>query len=372
MMRLLAFVQKRPGISPGQRFRLEQWLPHLRDTHGIEVELCAFESPRLTEVLYTPGKVLTKGAWMLHDFARRADAVRLARDFDGAIVYREVATLGPAIWERVLSRLDVPFLLDFDDAIWMPASNAPRPVNGVFSRLRFPAKTHTIARLARAVTVGNEFLADWARGHNDNVHIVPTSIDLDRYTVQPERPDDDVFVLGWMGSHSTVPNLEVVREAVERFGARRKTRFVVVCDVPLKPAFRNVENVFVRWSGDREAADIGAMHVGIMPLGDYAFARGKCGCKALQYMAAGRPSVLSPIGVNAEIVHHDENGLHATSTAEWLEAFERLATSSELRRRLATAGRRTVEDGYSATAAASKFAAAIESMLPRQAATGTG
>ena len=366
-LRVLAFVQKPCGISPGQRFRLEQWAPHLRDQHHIELDFCAFESESLTKVLYTTGHVAKKGALMLRDFARRAGAVDLARDYDCVVVYREAATFGPALWERVLSRLRIPFLLDFDDAIWMGADSGPRSLNGIFSRLRFPAKTSTIARLAGAVTVGNDFLAAWARQHNPNVHVVPTTIDLGRYPVQPDPPTESLFVLGWMGSHSTLVNLESVRDAVERFGAERRVRFVVVCDRPLTPPFRNVENVFVKWSPEREAQDIGMMHVGLMPLLDYPFAHGKCGCKALQYMAAGRPCVIAPIGVNRDIVKDGENGMLATTTTEWVSAFRRLADSDELRLRLAVEGRRTVERQFSAEHASALFANALRS-LPRRAA----
>lgn len=369
-VRVLAFVQKRPGISPGQRFRLEQWAPHLAARHDIRLDFCAFESPRLTEVLYLPGHTLEKGVLMLRDFARRADAVRLARGYDAVVVYREASTLGPALWERVLSRLEVPFLLDFDDAIWMSPDAGPRAVNGVFSRLRFPGKTRKIALLASAVTVGNEFLARWARELNPNVHIVPTSIELAAYPVQAELESDDPFVIGWMGSHSTLINLEQVREAVERFGARRRTRFVTVCDRPLARPFANVENVFVPWSAEREAADLGRLHVGLMPLLDFPFAHGKCGCKALQYMAAGRPAVIAPIGVNSDIVRDGENGFLATTTDEWVQALERLAMSTDLRQRVALAGRQTVERGYSAVAAAAQFAASLHSIFARSTAAG--
>lgn len=363
MRRLLAFVQKPPGINPGQLFRLEQWAPYLEREHGITLDFVAFESKALTRVVYTRGNVARKGALMLGDLARRAVPVVRARGYDGAVVFREVATLGPAIWERVLSRLGVPYVFDFDDAVWMAASDGPRPVNGIFSRLRFPEKTAKIVELAGAVSAGNQFLADYARARNGNVHVVPTSVDLARYDVQPPLPFDDPFVIGWIGSHSTRAFLEEVREAVERFGKTRKTRFVVVCNEPLEKPFANVENVFVKWREDHEVADIGTMHAGIMPLIDLPFAHGKCGLKGLQYMAAGRPAILSPIGVNKDIVRHGENGMLARTTDDWIACFAALAESRELRERLAAAGRKTVEDGYSATASAAKFARAVESML---------
>ncbi|MDR1990164.1 MAG: glycosyltransferase [Acidobacteriaceae bacterium] len=362
MLRVLALVQKAQGISPGQRFRLEQWAPHLQHRHGIELDFHAFESAALTRVLYAHGRVATKAALIVKDFVRRANILSLARNYDAVVMHRETSMLGPAVYERLLAWAGIPFVLDFDDAIWMPSEGVS--ANGVFSKLRFPSKTMTITTLASCVTVGNEYLARWAKQLNGNVHIVPTTINLSMYEVQPESPERDIFTIGWMGSHSTLRHLEEVRHAIERFGATRRVKMVVVCDVPQTKPFAHVETEFVKWSGDREAKDIGGMDVGIMPLPDEPFTRGKCGCKALQYMAAGRPAIVSPVGVNMDIVQHGKNGLLASSDDEWVNAFETLASSRELRRQLANAGRKTVEDRFTAEAAAQKFAQALRSIVP--------
>lgn len=361
MLRVLALVQKAKGISPGQRFRLEQWEPHLRRDHGIELDFRAFESPELTRSIYAQGRLFQKAALMSKDFVRRAAVLPSARRFDAVVLYREAASIGPAFYERLLKRAGVPFLLDFDDAIWM--SSEAMSVNGVFAKLRFPMKTKTIAMLASGVTVGNEYLAGWAAQFNDNVHVVPTTIDLSKYDVQPDPGEGDAFTIGWMGSHSTLAYLEGVRAAVESFGAKRRVKFIVVCDVPQKRPFANVETEFVKWSGDREAKEIGRMDVGIMPLPNDPFTQGKCGCKALQYMAAGRPAVVSPVGVNRDIVDDGRNGLLASSMEEWERAFERLARSRQLRRELAAAGRRTVESRFAAESGAARFADAVRSIV---------
>jgi glycosyltransferase involved in cell wall biosynthesis len=364
MLRVIAFVQKPVGINPGQRFRLEQWAPHLLAHHGIELTFCPFESDELTAVLYSAGNVARKGAHMLRAFWNRRQHVSQARDYDAAVVYREMSLLGPAIYERVLARTGIPFILDFDDAIWM--GNPPGVgSNGVFARLKVPGKTSTIARLASAVTVGNEFLASWSRDHNRNVHVVPTSIELGMYPVQPELASDDPFVIGWMGSFSALRYLELLRSAIARFGTTRRTELLVVADRPLEPAIEGVPTKFIRWQADKEAEHIGMMHIGLMPIKDELYARGKCACKALQYMAAGRPAVVGPVGVNVDIVKHGVNGLLASSDDEWVQAFEKLAASRDLRRALALAGRKTVEERFSAEASASAFAAAAHGIVKR-------
>lgn len=360
MRRVLAFVHKPKGISPGQRFRLEQWEPHLRGRHGIELDFEPFESAELTELLYQPGRVREKASLMVADFWRRRLAVLRAERYDAAVLYREVASLGPAIYERVLAHRRVPVVLDFDDAIWLPTPSGPRSVNGRFSRLRFAGKTRTIARLASAVTVGNTYLAEWSRRFCRDVTVVPTTIDLARYSVQPSLRNRDRFVIVWMGSFSTLKYLELVRRPIERLAAERRVEVRVVCDRPFEPGFAGATNTFVRWTADGEARDIGQAHVGIMPLDDTEYSRGKCACKALQYMAAGRACVVAPVGVNADIVKHGVNGLLAADDAEWYEALRALAEDEALRDRLALRGRATVEDGFSSEVGAAAFAEVIE------------
>lgn len=358
-MKALALVSKSPGLSPGQRFRIEQWAPRLARKHGIEVAYAPFESPGLTEILYRPGHLLQKAARILRDTWHRRRDVQRAREFDVVFVYREIALLGPAFYERMLS---VPFVLDFDDAIWMASGGG---TNGVFARLRFPAKTATIARAASAVTVGNEYLASWARRLNRDVTVVPTTIDLSHYTVQAARDPGAPFVIVWMGSFSTMQYLELVRRPIERLAAERSVEVRVVCDRPMARPFAGARNTFVSWSAANEAIDIGAADVGIMPLPDDEFARGKCGCKALQYMAAGRPAVASPVGVNTDIIRNEENGLLADGDEQWYQALRRLADDPGLRARLAMTGRQSVETGYSAEAGADLLAGVLTRVAAR-------
>lgn len=352
--RLIVFTLKAEGLSPGQRFRLEQWAPYVAESDGIEMDFVPFESPGLTELLKKPGNSARKAAWVSYDFCRRASHVLAARKYDGAVIYREASLIGPAIWERVLARAGVPYILDFDDAIWI--GQAQSPTNGIFAKLHFVSKTSTLCRLAKAVVVGNEYLAEYARRHSRDVVILPTSIDLRHYAVQPELADDEPFTITWSGSTSTLYNFENARPALERLAERRKIRVRVICNQPPARPIAGAENDFIPWREAGEAEAVGATHVGIMPLQDEPFMRGKCGLKALQYMATGKPAVISPVGMNADLVRHGENGLLASTADEWVAALERLATSPELRRTLGRGGRETVEAGYSGSVVAKRFA----------------
>lgn len=359
LLRLLVLVNKAAGLSPGQRFRLEQWAPHLAREHGITLDFVVFESPQLTELLHAHGRKPEKAALVLYDFLRRAIPVAKARSYDAVVVFREASLIGPAIWERAIAALGVPMLFDFDDAIWdVQISKA----NGIFSRLHFYGKTKTIIAKSRGISAGNAYLASYARQFCDNVFIVPTSIELAKYPVLPESTSDR-FVVSWSGSLSTLELFETARPALEELAKKRPLTVKVICNAPPDRPIAGAENVFVKWSEQGEAEALADCHVGVMPLPDTAFTRGKCGLKALQYMGVGRPVVISPVGMNVDLVQTGENGILASTTEEWVAALESLAESAALRARLGAAGRATVEGGYSATIVAGKFANAVRQTL---------
>lgn len=360
-LRLLVLTPKPMGISPGQRFRLEQWAPRVAARHRVTMDFLPFESPRLTELLYQPGHKREKALWVARDFARRAEALVKARRYDGVVVYREAALIGPAIYERLFAWSKVPLFFDFDDAVWQPAQISP--VNGAFSRLHFWGKTSTTCRLASAVLVGNGYLADYARRRNDNVFVVPTSIELEKYPVQPELESEEPFVVCWTGSTSTLAHFQHARTVLERLAAKRRIVVRVICNMPPERPIAGAENVFVPWTETGEAAAVGASHVGIMPLPDDDYTRGKCGLKALQYMATGRPVVIAPVGMNTDLVESGENGFLARTDDEWVDALEQLACSRSLRTRMGAAGRRTIEQRYSAEVVADLFARAVRTTL---------
>lgn len=340
-MRILAIVPSVYDTNPSQRFRIEQWEPLLRE-RGAEVTFKPFESAELHAVLYKPGRVPEKLRLVGEALRRRAGEVRSATRYDAVYLLREAALLGPPYFERRLRRAGVPFVFDFDDAVFVPYVS---PSNGYLSYLKFPGKTRAICRMAAHVMAGNSYLADYAREVNPRVTIVPTTIDTEKYTVEPRSPND-VPVVGWSGSYSTAQHLATLSEALRRLAARERFRLRVIG----APDFR-IEGVDVEalpWRSETEVEDLHPFDVGIMPLPDDPWSRGKCGLKALQYMALGVPTVCSPVGVNTEIIEDGENGLLAATDDEWVEKLSTLLRSEELRARLGRAGRETVEARYSA------------------------
>src|ERR1043165_6938655 len=222
-MRTLAIVPSVYDTNPSQRFRIEQWEPLLRE-RGVEITFKPFESEGLHAVLYKPGHVGEKLRLVGEALRRRAADVRSARGYDAVYPLREAALPGPPLCERWLARTGVPFVFDFDDAVFVPYVS---PSNGYLSYLKFPGKTRAICRMAAHVMAGNEYLADYARAVNERVTVIPTTVDTSKYTVAP-REENDVPVIGWSGSYSTAQHLATLNAALRRLAERERFRLRVM------------------------------------------------------------------------------------------------------------------------------------------------
>jgi glycosyltransferase involved in cell wall biosynthesis len=356
-MRVLALVPGLYDISPSQRYRIEQWEPLLRE-RGVEITYEPFECPELNLLLYQPGQMGRKLTLVAQGLGRRFSAVKKAHDFDLVYILREAALLGPPVFERMVHRTGVPIVFDFDDAIFVSYRS---PSNGYLSYLKFASKTRTICRLASHVMVGNPYLAEYARQVNDRVTVIPTTIDTQRYKVPPPKTSDGPIIIGWTGSHSTVQHLDTLRGALKKLAAQHHFRLRVIGTPVYDCSPIDVEAM--HWRAKTEVDDLSPIDIGVMPLPDDKWSKGKCGAKALQFMGMGIPTVCSPVGVNTDIIQDDENGFLARTEDEWVDKLSRLLRSPELRRRLGQAGRVTVEQKYSALSQAPRVYEVFKSVL---------
>lgn len=345
-MKVLAIVPSLYDTSPGQRFRLEQWEPILNDL-GVEITYAPFETPELRQILYQGGNALGKVGAVVKGLAKRRADLSDLRQFDLVYVFREAALMGPAWFERKIAASGVPMVFDFDDAVFVAYKS---PSNGYLSYLKFPGKTDTIVRLSAHIMAGNPYLAEYSRQFNENVTVIPTTIDLDKYTLDDRETDENAPVIGWSGSFSTVQHLDTIREALKDLAKKHRFKLRVI-GTP-EYALDGVDTEAIAWRSESEVEDLRAIDIGIMPLPDDQWSKGKCGLKALQYMALGKPTICSPVGVNTDIIQDGENGMIADGQAEWVEKLSRLLVESDLRKTLGMAGRRTVETSYSATSQA--------------------
>lgn len=350
---MLGLVPYPPGHAPSQRYRLEQWLPYLGRA-GVRVELRSYESPELYRLTANAGRIVSKALGHGAATVRRTGLLFGLGRYDAVLLHREAMVLGPAWLEPLIARAR-PMVFDFDDAIWMRNEN---PINPLAAWLKFPGKTARIVRRSAAVLAGNAYLADWARRYNRNVHLVPTTVDMAVYDREKVHARSERPTVGWTGSRSTLRYLAVLRPVLEELARRRPYRLLVLCDGD-RPAWGGLPLEWRTWASARETEDLLEIDVGLMPQPDEEWAKGKCGMKALQYMALGIPPVASRNGALPEIVRDGEDGLLASDDAEWLSHLEALLDDPERRARLGAAARRTVTERFSAAVHAPRVAAIL-------------
>jgi glycosyltransferase involved in cell wall biosynthesis len=357
---LIGFVPYPPDTTPSQRFRIEQWRGTLEEL-GIRVRLAPFADTRLMSLLYQPGRALQKITGMIAGFVRQARNVATAGRADVILIHRTACLAGPALLERVLALWRRPVLFDFDDAIYLRHTSG---ANWLFDWLKSPGKTATLCRLSSLVVAGNEYLAAYARQHNSRVVVVPTSIDTDLYAPTERADWSGRVTIGWTGSATSLTYLEMFAPVLRKLLTRRDVEIRVQSN--RAPALSGVPVVWQPWSPETEVQAIRRYHIGIKPMPDDLWARGKCPMKELQYMALGIPTVCSAVGTTVEVIRNGENGFLAASAEQWLEHLTRLVDDPALRRKIGIAGRRTVEERYSTKVCASRFAEAVRSVVENE------
>lgn len=346
-VRVLVLCPAPEGRSPGQRFRFEQYLGVL-GAAGIDVEVAPFLDAATSSILYAHGSNYSKMAGVLVGFFRRLRLARRFREYDRIFIFREAAPIGPPIIEWFAFRSRKPVAYDFDDAIFIRnVSNA----NRIIAWLKFPSKVSYIARKSERVVVCNQYLREWAASLNENTLIVPTTVDLDYHGSSRDRSQfDGLPVIGWTGSHSTAPYLDLIRPALRELERQREFEFRVICDKD--PSFPELKNYrFVPWRAETEITDLDTFDIGVMPVPDGRWERGKVGFKAIQYGAMEIPAVVSAIGSGVEVVNNGLTGLMVENTTEaWCKALDKLLGDSAGAARMGRAARLHVAARYSTAA----------------------
>jgi glycosyltransferase involved in cell wall biosynthesis len=353
-MRLLMLPRYAP-LGASSRLRMYQYLPALGEA-GFEVTVSPLFGDAYVRALYSRQR-----AWgeVLRGYARRIFAQLSSASFDVVWIEKELLPWLPTALERLRGRPAV--VVDYDDAVFHRYDlHRSARVRRLLGR-----RIDTVMRNADLVTAGNGYLADRATAAGCAwVERLPTVVDLERYAQGPSSGEVSPVVIGWIGSPATAQYLRPLGAVIARLREGHAVRAFAVGARPDQVEGTPFEPVL--WSEAAEAAQVAAFDIGIMPLPDEPWARGKCGYKLIQYMACGVPVVASPVGMNTEIVEAGVNGELATTPEEWTAALSRLVEDAALRSRMGIQGRRRVEEWYSLQAQAPRLVAMLQEAVRRR------
>lgn len=329
---------------PNQRFRFEQYLDYLSQT-GFEIVFSSLLTKEDYSIYFKKGYFFKKGIIVLKGFFKRYRQVKSASKYDLIFIPRESFMLGTSWFEKQFAKKS-KLIFDFDDAIWITYSIS---ANRRFKFLKNPNKTAQIIRIADLIFAGNDYLANYAKQFNKNVVVIPTTIDTFKYQ-NDYKENKDKICIGWSGSFSTIVDFKTCIGALKilknKYGS--KIYFKVIGDANYKNEELNIDGY--PWIEKTEVNDLKEIDIGIMPLPDTEWARGKCGLKGLQYMTLSIPTVMSPVGVNSKIIQDGVNGFLASGIQEWVEKLSLLIDSAQLRDQIGQNGRNTVVAKYSVKA----------------------
>lgn len=325
-----------PEEAASTRFRIAQFIPLLRE-HGIECDLKPFIDARLFARLYDKNSISGNATRIALASVARAGHLISAGKYDVVFIQREAALVGPPWFERAVSRLlGKPIVLDLDDPLWVHYES---PVYGrLGSRVRCLSKIDEIIKRSSHVICGNEFIAQYVGSLGSNATVLPTIADTSQFSPKNGQTNGEPLVIGWIGTHTTMPYLESIGPALERLAEKRRFKFKVVGGGrSLK--LRGIEVEEVNWSLDREVEDFRSLDIGVYPLADDGWSRYKAGFKAIEYACCGIPFVASPIGVVEQIAQQSGAGFLAATQSDWFEALDRLLSDKSVRLEMGRAGR---------------------------------
>jgi glycosyltransferase involved in cell wall biosynthesis len=353
-LRVVCAVPYPLRCAPSQRFRWEQWAPLLSE-RGVEVDFVSFSDEAIHDARGA-GDGLNAIRLSLLRYPTWSRELYRARRANLLIVHRNAALAGPPVMELLLHRLGHRFVYDFDDAIYLP------PVSGdnLVRRLaRADWRVGVLCPRAALVSVGNRFLADHVAQYTDQIEIWPTTIAMSEYTPRELPPVDATPVIGWSGSQSTAPFVQSMIPLLKRLRDRHAFELLIVgAEIDLQ----GLEGECVPWSAESEVPLLHRMDIGLMPLPDNPWTRGKCACKALMYLGVETAAVVSDVGVNRDAVPDGRCGFVVQDDEEWLARLGTLLEDRDLRIRMGKAGRVHVAQNYSAEVWAPRIASSLRAV----------
>lgn len=354
-MKRILFIPYGTRKAPATRYRVIQYLPFLkREGYSCSVlsaisgfsTFLMIESPDFNRFF----KMLYYFYVFVERMLRLVWAIIISWRYD--IVFLQRTTF-PFCLEKVLKTVNGNIIFDIDDAIYLPDMEGSDFVTGIKRYIK-EKEVINILKVSRTVIVENEYIKSFVQRFCSNIYKIPGPIDTDRFYPLYDKSDRNCVVIGWIGSPATTSYLHIldgVLKAIKEKYPFVRFRFIGI------GKYENPDITFekVNWNYETEVSELQNFDIGIMPMPDNEWTRGKLGCKMLQYMAVGIPAVVSYTPTNAEIIKHGENGLFAGSQREWIEGLSRLIENESLRNNVGRNGRETILRTCSIQANASKY-----------------
>ena len=337
------------NTAPSQRLKYEQYIDFL-EKNGFEITIEPFFFNDTYQILYKKGYFLRKVFGVIKGFYRRFLFLFKLHSFDGIYIHLNVCPIGPYIFEWIYLKLSKKAIYDIDDMVFQLTTSKQ---NKFASFLKSKYRYFFLMKKSNYCITCTPELDRIAKQYNVNTIDISSTINTDTYLPINKYTNDKKMILGWTGSHSTVPYLYLLKDVLLTLSKKYQFKLLVMGTSEFN--IKGVDSECIEWSSDMEISILQRMDIGLYPLPDNEWIKGKSGLKALQYMAIGLPVVASNLGCNNRVIKHDYSGLLVDSKDEWIASLSRLIVDNKLRKSLGKNARNTVEKYFSVNANKKKY-----------------
>lgn len=354
------FLTRYPEEGASSRYRVFQYIPHL-EALGVDCTVQSFMDKAMYDASLAPGQTMRKLAMTIKAAAKRLSSILAHERYDVIYMQRELLPIGPPTVEHLLKRTGTVLVFDYDDALFIKQPSRYNPLATLF---RSPEKTIDILRLVDCTVAGNDWLRDSAREVGGKAVTIEVAEDAARFVGPDEKfsGENNAVTIGWLGSPSTSKYLHEVEDVLREIAAKYpQVRWEIMGGGEF--SMPGVPWQLEKWSIEAERAALSRYDIGLMPLPDQDWSRGKSGGKARTYMAAAVVPVVSAIGYNCELLRDGETGFLCSSKDEWRAALEELIASRELREQIARTARADVEERFDPAGQAAKIADLLRQLV---------
>ena len=326
---------------PAQRLKYEQYFEHFR-RNGYRITVSPFFELSFYKILYSRGNYTRKILGTIWGYAKRVIQIFQIPLYDGIYIFLYVTPFGGSLFERIYRSLSRRLIYDIDDLAFMGKTSKN---NYLIASLRGPEKYFYLMKAADHVITCTPYLDLIVKKYNSKTTDISSTINMDKYVPIEKYKNDHRLTLGWSGSHSTVPYLQLLAPVLQRLREQYDFKLLVIGTSNF--SIEGIDVEAIPWSAANEVHDLSRIEIGLYPLPNEEWVLGKSGLKALQYMALGIPTIAAAIGANFRVIEDGISGYLVNSDDEWLIRLKALIDSSDLRQQIGTKGRLRVEKYYS-------------------------
>ena len=349
------------GEAAGQRLKYEQYFNHWRQA-GYEVVVSSYVNEKLWRVLYKKGFQFQKILGVIRgNLIRFLDLFR-ARKFDIIYIHQWTIPFGSVLFDKVLRFLSKKIVFDLEDFVFLDGEDSGLSVNPILKLLRSKKRTINLIKFSDYVITSSPSLNDYCKElntHNQSTFI-SSSIDIERFQPKNSYNNDKKITIGWTGTQSSKPYLDLLRESLLDLRKERDFELLIISNFDYQ--FPEVDLKVIKWNKATEVEDLQKIDVGLYPLEQNDWVLGKSGLKALQYMAIGIPVVATDIGTSKDIISHMESGLLVSTRKDWVVALKTLIDDSLLREKIGKAAREVIVNRYSLNTIKEKYFDVLNSL----------